>query len=129
MSEAKNSPAKSGAVKYRETRVILFLCLCGFLGFSLVLAVEPAELIHCKRAEERCDDGDEDERSDAHGRGEDEGYNADHYREDGYLPVLREVGRGERAEERGQHLLEGGGDVGVGGQRGDGTRARRLRGL
>ena len=38
----------------------LFLCLCGFLGFSLVLAVEPAELVHCKRAEERCYNGDED---------------------------------------------------------------------
>lgn len=117
LSEAKNSPAKSGAVEYRETGVILFLCLCGFLGFSLVLAVEPAELIHCKRAEERCDDGDEDKRSDAHGRGEDKSDNADHYREYRNSPVLREVGRGERAEERGQNLLESRGDVGVGGQR------------
>ena len=33
--------------------------------------------------------------------------------------MLREVGRGERAEERGQNLLESGSDVGVGGQRGE----------
>ena len=91
----------------------LFLCFCGFLGFSLFLAVKPAELVHCKRAEERCYNGDEDKRSDAHGRGEDEGYDADHYREYRNSPVLCEVGGGERTEERGQHLLEGGGDVGV----------------
>lgn len=115
----KTAPLKAELSNTGKPGFILFLCLCGFLSFSLVLAVEPAELIHCKRAEERCDDGDEDERSDSHGRGEDKSDNADHYREDGNLPVLREVGRGERAEERGQNLLESGSDVGVGGQRGE----------
>ena len=118
-AKRKTAPLKAELSNTGKPGFILFLCLCGFLGFSLVLAVEPAELIHCKRAEERCDDGDEDKRSDAHGRGEDKSDNADHYREDGNLPVLREVGRGERAEERGQNLLESGGDVGVGGQRGE----------
>ena len=73
----KTAPLKAELSNTGKPGFILFLCLCGFLGFSLVLAVEPAELIHCTRAEERCAAGDEDKRSAAHGRGADEGYDAD----------------------------------------------------